>query len=92
MPKEKFWRSFDRAPGGDPDLIVEWGACKIPKHEGDNCHALVIHGGGLMFRSDDLSGLDRLIRVLKRARRSLRGTQTEGDIAIDIVRETRAEV
>jgi hypothetical protein len=70
MPAEKFWRLFDREPGGDPDLTVEWGKCDAPSHRWDNCHGMAIHGA-LVVRPDDLSGLDRLIATLRRARRAM---------------------
>lgn len=94
MPKENFWRSFDRDEGDPPDFTIEWGACDSPKHEGDNCHGMVMHGG-LAVNPSDTSNIDRVISTLRRVKRYIEKDTFEGrrlrvessDEASDIDRE-----
>lgn len=71
MPAEKFYYTGQvEGDGRNPDLVVSWGSSHR-EYDGITIPALIINGE-VAGTADDMSGIDRLIRALKRARREVR--------------------
>lgn len=72
MPAEKFYYTGQiEGDGRKPDLVVSWGSSHRQYADGTTVPALIINGEAA-GTADDMSGIDRLIRSLKRARREVR--------------------
>jgi hypothetical protein len=75
MPKDKFYVT-GQVFGDDknPEFTVAWGTTEKPQ---------VLLNNVQIATPDDVSGLDRMIQVLQRARRAMLGTTTGVDLAVD---------
>lgn len=77
MPKENFYEP-SRGPEDPPDLELGWNREGMP----DKTWRIA---GELYGCGEDTSGLDRLIKALKRVRRAMRDQSTREDLAVDLV-------
>lgn len=81
MPAEKFYYTGQvEGDGRGPDLVVSWGSSWREYMDGRYTPALLINGD-VVGTADDMSGIDRLITTLKRARRAVRATGSLTDPA-----------
>jgi hypothetical protein len=75
MPKDKFYVTGQVfGDGKNPEFTVAWGTAESPQ---------VLLNGVQLATPGDVSGLDRMIQVLQRARRAMLDTTTAEDMAMN---------